>query len=415
MKCVTYTRVSSKEQEKEGFSIPAQEKLLKEYARKKRLQIVAEFTDVETAKAAGRREFGKMVTYLQSNSEVKVILVEKTDRLYRNFKDYLLLEDLRAELHLVKENEVIGKDSRSHAKLIHGIKIVLAKGFIDNLSEEVTKGLKEKAEQGEWPQRAPIGYRNNRTTRLVEPDEAKAPLIKRLFEYYATGRYSLAGVRDAIALDGLVGSTGRKLSKSKIDSILRCPFYYGEMIWSGKRYRGIHEPIISRELFDNVQRVLNGGTWARSRAHEFAFKGLLRCGKCGCAIVGEVKKSKYIYYHCTSARGKCNQPYIREEQLSDALGEVLRSIEVMPNMVQEIVDAVRSYHAKEQEFTESEQNRLQMRQEGLQRRLDKAYEDRLDNVIDEGYWRGVSARWRSEQDMVEDRDQEAANRSAQFC
>jgi len=136
MKAVLYARVSSKEQEKEGFSIPAQQKLLREYARKNGFAVVQEFTDVETAKAAGRTSFGKMVQFLKVNSEVRVILVEKTDRLYRNFKDYVLLEDLDVETHLVKENEVISKDSRSHSKFIHGIKVLMAKNFIDNLSEE---------------------------------------------------------------------------------------------------------------------------------------------------------------------------------------------------------------------------------------------------------------------------------------
>ena len=98
MNCVIYARVSSKEQEKEGFSIPAQRKLLREYARKSGLQIKKEFTDVETAKTAGRSSFGDMLEYLKSEFSVRVILVEKTDRLYRNFKDYVLLEELDREI-----------------------------------------------------------------------------------------------------------------------------------------------------------------------------------------------------------------------------------------------------------------------------------------------------------------------------
>ena len=147
-KVVIYARVSSKEQEKEGFSIPAQLKLLKEYALKNGFQIVEEFSDAETAKKAGRTNYNRMLEYLKANSDVKIILVEKTDRLYRNFKDYVTLEDYDLEVHLVKEGTVISKNSKSHDKFIHGIKVLMAKNYIDNLSEEIKKGLKEGLEEG---------------------------------------------------------------------------------------------------------------------------------------------------------------------------------------------------------------------------------------------------------------------------
>src|SRR5712671_6560780 len=83
---VLYARVSSKDQEREGFSIPAQQKLLREYAREHRLTIVREFVDVETAKQAGRSGFGEMLVFLKTDPSCRSILVEKTDRLYRNIR-----------------------------------------------------------------------------------------------------------------------------------------------------------------------------------------------------------------------------------------------------------------------------------------------------------------------------------------
>jgi DNA invertase Pin-like site-specific DNA recombinase len=121
-KAVLYARVSSAEQEREGFSIPAQQRLLREYAENHDLNIVEEFIDVETAKQAGRASFGKMLAFLEEMPSVKIILVEKTDRLYRNFRDYVTLDDLHLEIHLVKEGEVLSGDSRSHQKFIHGIR-----------------------------------------------------------------------------------------------------------------------------------------------------------------------------------------------------------------------------------------------------------------------------------------------------
>jgi len=93
-KAVIYVRVSSKEQKEEGYSIPAQKKLLYEYARVNGFKVAKEFEDDETAKSAGRNGFGQMVKYLEANKDVDTILVEKTDRLYRNFKDYVIIDDL---------------------------------------------------------------------------------------------------------------------------------------------------------------------------------------------------------------------------------------------------------------------------------------------------------------------------------
>ncbi len=157
---IIYARVSSKEQEKEGFSIPAQLKLLKEYAAAQGIAVLQEYVDVETAKQTGRTAFGEMIGYLRSHASVRVLLVEKTDRLYRNLKDWVTVDELDVEIHFPKEGVVLSRDSRSSEKFMHGIKVLMAKNYIDNLSEETRKGMQEKAEQGIWPTQSPLGYRN---------------------------------------------------------------------------------------------------------------------------------------------------------------------------------------------------------------------------------------------------------------
>ena len=136
IRAVAYARVSSKEQEKEGFSIPAQQKLVRAYAETKRIRIVQDYVDIETAKHTGRINFGEMVRYLKKHSDVRVVLVEKTDRLYRNLKDWVTLDELDIEIHLIKEGIVLSRDSKSSEKFVHGIKVLMAKNYIDNLSEE---------------------------------------------------------------------------------------------------------------------------------------------------------------------------------------------------------------------------------------------------------------------------------------
>lgn len=124
---VVYARVSSKEQEKEGFSLQAQLKSLYSYAGARTFEVVVEFVDVETAKQSGRSQFNEMVTFLKKNTSCRTVLVEKTDRLYRNFNDYVALnvEELDIEIHFVKENCILSRDSRSSEKLIHDIKVAI--------------------------------------------------------------------------------------------------------------------------------------------------------------------------------------------------------------------------------------------------------------------------------------------------
>ena len=107
-----------------------------------------EFIDVETAKMTGRKQFGEMMQFLSRNSGCRVVIVEKTDRLYRNFRDCVTLEDLDVEIHLPKEGQVIRKNSKSQAKLVHGIQVVIARNYIENVREEVRKGMREKRNRG---------------------------------------------------------------------------------------------------------------------------------------------------------------------------------------------------------------------------------------------------------------------------
>ena len=90
------------------------------------MSIVCEFVDVETAKQSGRGGFGEMIGVLKADTSCRTILVEKTDRLYRNNKDWMTVDDLEGTIHFVKENAVVSKDSRSSDKFLHGIKVLMA-------------------------------------------------------------------------------------------------------------------------------------------------------------------------------------------------------------------------------------------------------------------------------------------------
>jgi DNA invertase Pin-like site-specific DNA recombinase len=220
---VLYARVSSKDQEREGYSIPAQLKLLYDYAERNKIQVVKEFVDVETAKTTGRKQFTEMLSFLSHNHDSRIVIVEKTDRLYRNFRDCVTLEDLDVEIHLPKEGQVISKNSKSQAKLVHGIQLVIARNYIENLREEVRKGMKEKAEQGIYPSRPPLGYRNNKLEHSIEVDPQKAPIAESMFRHYASGEYSLSVLRMELKKE-----FGVNLAKGYLERLLKNPFYKGQ-------------------------------------------------------------------------------------------------------------------------------------------------------------------------------------------
>ncbi len=406
MKAVLYARVSSKEQE-EGFSIPAQLKLIKEYALKNKLKIIKEFIDVETAKQAGRSSFNSMIDFLKNNKEVKNILCEKTDRLYRNFKDYLTIEGFNLIIHLVKENEVLSKESKSHQKFIHGIKILMAKNYIDNLSEEVKKGLLQKAHEGYYPSYAPLGYinvekeLNGRKIKIIEVDSSKSQIIKKIFKLYSTGEYSVEKINHFANEEGLRSRKGYKLSKSTIYNILKDPIYYGDFKWNDKIYQGKHTAIISKELYDQVQKSFSKSNKSEKiQKHNFAFSGLLTCTKCGCTITAEIKKNKYVYYHCTNYKGICRKKFIREEILAEKLGELVKNIKIEPKIINWLKEALLMSHQDEKEYHDSQIKSLQEQYNKLQHRLDKIYIDKLDEIVTTSFYQEKTNEWKDEQNNI---------------
>lgn len=400
---LVYARVSSKEQEKEGFSIPAQLKLLHDYGQANALVVVRDFIDVETAKAAGRTHFREMVKFLKAHPSVNTLLVEKTDRLYRNFRDYVDLEELDLEVHLVKEGEVLSRASKSHVKFIHGIKVLMSKNYIDNLSEEVKKGMEEKARQGGYPAKAPLGYVNNTLSHLVEPDPAKAKFVVRMFELSATGQYSFKRIREQVMSEGLQRYTPSvRLSKSHVESILKNPFYTGSFLWKGVLYKGIHTPLITRALFDRVQEMVGNRQRPRRRKHTFAFSGLLLCGKCGCTVTGDIKKGRYVYYHCTKSKTACDEIYYREEDLAPQFDALVQGITLDPSIRDWLIQALKESHRDESSFHLDTLARLQDELKKIKGRLDQMYVDKLDGKVTEAFWMEKSREWGTEQERILD-------------
>lgn len=402
-KVVIYARVSSKRQEEEGYSIPAQLKFLNEYAAKNNFIVVKEFIDSETAKKSGRTHFGEMLTFLKKNKTVNTILVEKTDRLYRNFKDYVLLDEFKdLEIHLVKEGGIISENSRSHEKLVHGFKVLMAKNYIDNLSEEIIKGLKQACEQGDYPSKPPYGYCRPKKEILIDPKTSG--YVLRAFNLYAEGNLSLDDLCRKMYNEGFIYSeTSPKVHKSQLSKILKNPFYTGNFIYKNVLYKGRHEPLISIELFERAQLAFKkDGKPETQRKHHFTYSGLFTCAHCGSAIVGEIKKGKYIYYHCADKTKGCPNKgiNIKQEQLDKYFEESIKAIEITPEHKRAIVEALKESHKDEEAYNKAEILRLTQRAETLRSRMSKIYIDKLDGNITEDFWAEKHNEWTLEHAKV---------------
>ncbi|MEK9157046.1 MAG: recombinase family protein, partial [Patescibacteria group bacterium] len=398
-KAVMYVRVSSKEQADQGFSPEAQRLCLYDFARKNGFDIVKEFEESETAKTSGRKEFAAMIAYVKER-KIEGILVEKTDRLHRNFTDYVAIEELTEKfgvtVYFVKEGSSIGKSSRSSDKAMYGIKTVMAKGFIDNLKEEVQKGVDIKLSHGEYPGQAPLGYLNgkdphNSKHNIIVPDPDNRQLIVKMFEYYASGMYSMKSLITKLEDDGLALKLPPVIKSGKlyVSTIQRClvnTFYIGRFEWTGRVIQGTHEPLIASELWAKVQDVLNGRNLNLRKEHNvipFAYKGIFTCGVCARSVTAEKAKGLYNYYHCTQYKTKCGQPWAKEEEISERFDKLTNILKISDAGVAFVAAALKQSLSEKREGQDKAFEALVEEQTRLKKRMDAMYEDRLDRRISE--------------------------------
>ena len=218
-------------------------------------------------------------------------------------------------------------DNSAQGKFMLNIIFGQSKYYVDNLSENTKRGIREKLRLGEYPGFAPVGYLNDGKGKITI-DESTAPLVRKLYALCAEGRHTLDELKKLATAFGLVSKRSKKpLAISNVHRILTNAFYYGVFFYKGELFQGAHEPIITKELFDKVQEVLklrSKPTLYKNRY--FAFRGLVRCGECGCAMTAERQKG-HAYYHCTKRKGDCSQKgFIREEKLALMISEAIKKV-----------------------------------------------------------------------------------------
>lgn len=406
MKTIIYCRVSTKEQDESGYSLPAQQKILTEYSDKRGLEVAKLFSVSESASGKALRDHFRDMLEFASKNQVKILVFEKVDRITRNLKEAVLINewlegDPERQIHSVKDGLILHSNSRSQEKFNWNIRIVMAQNYIDNLSEEVKKGQKEKIAQGEYPSQPPLGYRSEGTKgrRVHVIDEKTAPYIKKMFELYANGLSSVEKVARVMEKEGLRSKRGGLIRKRMTYEILQNLYYTGKFKWNGVIYQGKHEPIISEELYNIVQDKLHGKKAPLIAKRNFLFKGIIQCAHCGTTIGWEEHKGT-IYGHCNYRHSKCEEgksKWVKESEIYLDIAEAFSSLAVKnPRIAQWVKESLEESHYDEVEYRETKIKELTAIHDKLSKRLDRLYEDRLDELIPDAVYREKFAKFTEE-------------------
>jgi len=402
---VAYIRVSTEEQAREGTSIESQREVLRSYADRRGLEIVREFVGQESAYHPGRPVFGAMLSSLKGRTDIHGVLFYKIDRIARNLLDYANLEAME-NVSIFSATEDLPDNATG--KLVATILAGTARLYSEQLSERAKLAQRAKLERGELPTLAPFGYCNDRLRHCVVPDSGRAHLVVELFERYADSELPLSQMVLWARDRGIRTRRGGFFRKSTLHKLLTNPFYYGVIDWRGVLYRGSHQPIISKALFGRVKEKLAASSRPASR-RSFPYRGLLQCGYCGCKITAGRHKS-YTYYHCTNGRGKCEQPWVRQERLSERLLSIVSALYLTQEEVATLLDLLRRDRSRRRDDCAKRLACLDDEERTISRRRDAAYIDKLDGKITEERWVEVEQMLSRQADCIESQRQRLADR-----
>jgi DNA invertase Pin-like site-specific DNA recombinase len=399
---VLWVRVSSDDQAK-GYSPDSQERLLESIAAKREIIPVKKFNVTESAKTSENRKlFKEMIEFIKKN-EIRNLVALSADRLARNYQDFTTLQILvdkhNVSIILAETNKIINQNSDYSDRFLFQLLASLSEMGNRQRSADTRRGMEQKARQGGAPYYVPIGYLNvvdpqNPKRKFVIVDEERGSLIKKAFELYDTGKYSLFTLADELNRLGLrtrptKSHSAAPITKSSIEVILKNKFYIGLVLQRGQYYPGAHQPLISKQLFDSVQgRLAQHCSYSRPDSKKvFPFKKFLKCGYCGCQLTGEEQQGKngnsqYRYYRCTFSKDRnCPQKYYREEEIDKMLTEAMGDLYVDETIAEEIRKRLKSTHLEQSSWEDKERARLQAAETKKTRHLDLIYEDRLNEII----------------------------------
>lgn len=408
MKGIIWARVSTEEQA-HGFSLPGQlSDMRAAVAKRGNIEIVKEFSIDESARNADHRKaFRAMIDFRQKHN-LDTIVIWDQDRLDRNYNDDTEVQNLIDRQHvnvfITSENKIINENSPPEERFFWRMKAAMAQLESDKIRKRTLMGMKTKLESGGIVWECPIGYKNvadqsdpTQRRRTVIIDEERAPLVRRGFELYATGRWTVSSLTDKLNHLGLRSKDGKRraahpVSRRCVEDLLKNRFYIGEF-WDRKASlfrKHTYPTLIDSALFERVQRVLKAAqrrNYSRSEKERFYFKPFLRC-YCGAAITAYAPRPTSIYYDCTQSHVKkdgrkvCADSIIYRESTIDAMfASALGRLYLNDRIAQRVRDSLNASAAADAAATKRYLKRLQAEQSRLTRHLQTCYQDHLDQRI----------------------------------
>jgi site-specific DNA recombinase len=393
---VALARVSSREQEREGFSLEVQAEALQKYAATHGGTIIRLFKIAETAsKRDERKTFKEMIAFAKKHAiELDGLLFYKVDRAARNLVDYVELERLESEYDVPFISISQQTENNPAGRMMRRTLANMASFFTEQMAVDISQGITRRVQEGLFPGRAPYGYRNVRINgrSIVEVDQVAATNVRRIFQLYAYENCTLEGVVARMASEGHQYRLALpRFSRTSIHNMLNDRAYIGEVQYRGGWYPGKHEPLIERGTWNRVQSLIGSGN---QQSHAMAYAGeFMQCGHCGHQITGEtkIKKTKsgprgYVYYRCTKYN-QSGHPRTRvtEAELDSQMLAIFDRMRIDDGAVRDWFRAVLASQTRDAQADSSAQRaELQRQASLLVTQQDRLLNLRIDDQIDEG-------------------------------
>jgi len=391
MKAILIARVSTEEQREAGNSLPAQVARLEIYCNRKNFEIIEICSFDESAYKDEREKFDRIIDFVLEQKEKIVVCCDKVDRLSRNVFDKrisLLYEKAlndEIELHFASEGQIINSRISAVEKFQFSISLGLAKYYSDAISDNVKRAQEQMLRKGIWLAKAPYGYKNitrEDGTKDIVIEQYEAHIVKKIFELYATGAYSMNLLSQKI-----YNEHGVEIVRGSLGKLLNNPFYYGVMIVKEKEYPHKYPPIISQALFEKTKQIKAGFKKKpfKYKGKPYIYRGLLRCAHCGLSITPEKHKG-YVYYHCTQWNGHHGAKWLREEKITEQLGKVFKDMQMPKEVLEQITETLNEVHENKIDFHNKEFDKITREQKNVTKMLDNLYMDKLSGSITEAQY-----------------------------
>ena len=392
------------DEDRQALSLQSQHtELDRTYSNNPDIEIVCTFDESITARFPGRPVFNEMIRRIQKG-EAEGIIAWHPDRLARNSVDsgqliYMLdtglLKDLKFPTYTF--------ENTPQGKFMLSIMFTNSKYYVDNLSQNVNRGIRNKIENGWLSNMAPCGYLNNREAKIIIADPERFPLVQEMWRLMLTGAYTPRRIweiaRDQMGLRTIKRKRigGNPLSLSAVYTILTSPFYAGFLLYKGELYPGKHPLMVTLAEFDRVQELLGRPGRPRRKKHEFPFTGMIRCGECGLSVTAEHKLnrygSRYTYYHC-SKRSRdyvCKQSVVSAENLEKQIVDFLRGITLPGKIHHWALAHLEKEKNRRDQIQEASRHSLSQGIKNLESQLEKLMSMCLHGLITDGEYQKSKA------------------------